>query len=545
MMIQSSMSRLCTSTNTPLGDGTRKTYGRGASSVRCHATRKVIAPIISTEVDPNCSETDIGVVGLAVMGQNLALNIAEHGFNVSVFNRSSAKTDLTIKRAKNEKLDHRVSGYHDMSDFVSSLRTPRAVIMLVQAGQPVDSTIERLCEYMEPGDVIVDGGNEWYENTERRERMLKERGILYMGMGVSGGEEGARNGPSMMPGGSEEAYARIRDIVETVSAKVEDGPCVTHVGPGGAGNFVKMVHNGIEYGDMQLISEAYDLLKQVGGLTNKELAGVFAEWNDQELHSFLIEITSQILRKEDDLIPGGFQVDSILDKTGMKGTGKWTVQQAAELAIAAPTIASALDSRFLSGIKDERVRAARVFDKQSSVSSLLTDIEKQTFVSDVKSALYASKVCSYAQGLNIIRAKSHEKEWDISLGDLARIWRGGCIIRAQFLDRIQEAYDRDPALPSLLLDDVFAQELRERDSAWRRVVATAVSSGIAIPSMSASLSYFDTYRRANMPANLIQAQRDFFGSHTYERNDGREGAFHTIWSDQNSSDSITTSNYMK
>jgi len=486
--------------------------------------------------------SQIGLVGLAVMGQNLALNVAEKGFSISVFNRSSEKTDMTVTRAGKEGLGDKLTGYHDMGDFVKSLAKPRAVIILVQAGNPVDATIENLCKHMEPGDVIIDGGNEWYENTERREAFVKEKGILYMGMGVSGGEEGARNGPSMMPGGSPEAYARIEEVVKKVSAQVNDGPCVTHVGPGGSGNFVKMVHNGIEYGDMQLISEAYDILKNVGGLSNEELAEVFTQWNDTELQSFLIEITSYIFKKEDDLVPGGAQVDTILDKTGMKGTGKWTVQQAAELSVAAPTIATSLDARFLSGLKEERVAASAVYPDALSVPTLSPE-ERAQLVEDVKAALYASKVCSYAQGMNLIRAKSEAQGWNLQLGELARIWKGGCIIRAQFLDRIRAAYDANPELPSLLVDADFAKEMMERDAAWRRVVALAVTSGIALPSMCASLAYFDTYRRASVPANLVQAQRDFFGSHTYERNDGKPGNFHTIWSDMNSSDSITTTGY--
>lgn len=502
--------------------------------------RKKVIPIVN--VSPKF-KSDIGVVGLSVMGQNLALNIAENGYDVSVFNRSSNKTDHTVARAKKEQLDNFLQGYYDMRDFVESLEKPRAVIMLVQAGQAVDSTIEKLCEYMEPGDVLIDGGNEWYENTERRGDMLKNKGIMYMGMGVSGGEEGARNGPSMMPGGDKKAYQLIQDIVENIAAQVEDGPCVTHIGPGGSGNFVKMVHNGIEYGDMQLIAEAYDILKNVGGLSNRELVTVFEEWNNTELKSFLIEITCDILRKEDEMAPNEYLLDKILDKTGMKGTGKWTVQEAAEIGVAIPTIASALDARIMSNIKDERVAASKVFPNNLLNAKPLSRDDKYNLIYDVKDALYASKICSYTQGMNLIHAKSDIEEWGISLSELARIWKGGCIIRAIFLDKIREAYNDNPSLSSLLLHDVFYKHIKVRESAWRRVIRTAISNGIAVPSMSASLSYYDNYRRENMPANLIQAQRDYFGSHTYERNDGKGGSFHTIWSDKNSSDSITTTNY--
>ena len=484
----------------------------------------------------------IGLVGLAVMGQNLALNIAEKGYPISVYNRSTEKTDLTTSRAKKEGLDDILNGYHDIDSFIDSLEKPRTVIMLVQAGSPVDMTIDKLSEHMEQGDIIIDGGNEWYENTERREKLLQEKGILYMGMGISGGEEGARNGPSMMPGGNYDAYKRIESIVEDVSAKVDNYSCVTYIGPGGSGNFVKMVHNGIEYGDMQLISEAYDILKHIGKFTNQELADIFFEWNNSELQSYLIEITSEIFKKEDDIVSGQSQIDSILDKTGMKGTGKWTVQQAAELSVAIPTIVTSLEARFISGIKEERKFASEIYPYKKSTYELSSE-ERRKLIKDVKSALYASKICSYAQGMNLIRKKSEKENWNLSLNKVAKIWKGGCIIRAQFLDRISNAYDKNPELNSLLVDDYFIKELKDREIAWRRIVSLAVNTGIALPSMSASLSYFDSYRRENVPANLVQAQRDFFGSHTYERNDGRKGNFHSIWSTKNSSDSITTTSY--
>ncbi|KAE8649200.1 hypothetical protein Csa_014860 [Cucumis sativus] len=349
-------------------------------------------------------------------------------------------------------------------------------------------------------------------------------------MGVSGGEDGARHGPSLMPGGSFQAYSNVQDILKKVAAQVDDGPCVTYIGEGGSGNFVKMVHNGIEYGDMQLISEAYDVLKHVGGLSNSELADIFSEWNRGELESFLIEISADIFKVKDEHGDGEL-VDKILDKTGMKGTGKWTVQQAAELSIAAPTIAASLDCRYLSGLKDERESAAEVLKEAGmtdSVGSVRSGIDKKKLIEDVRQALYASKICSYAQGMNLLRAKSLEKGWNLNFGELARIWKGGCIIRAVFLDRIKKAYQRNPNLASLLVDPEFAREMVQRQAAWRRVVGLAISAGISTPGMCASLAYFDTYRRARLPANLVQAQRDLFGAHTYERVD-RQGSYHTEW----------------
>ncbi|CAI0451273.1 unnamed protein product [Linum tenue] len=467
--------------------------------------------------------TRIGLAGLAVMGQNLALNIAEKGFPISVYNRTTSKVDETVERAKREG-NLPLYGFHDPESFVNSIQKPRVIVMLVKAGAPVDDTIKTLSAYMEKGDCIIDGGNEWYENTERRQKAMLEKGLLYLGMGVSGGEEGARNGPSMMPGGSFEVYKYIEDILLKVAAQVPDsGPCVTYIGEGGSGNFVKMVHNGIEYGDMQLIAEAYDVLKSVGKLSNEELHHVFTEWNKGELLSFLVEITADIFGIKDDK-GEGYLVDKVLDKTGMKGTGKWTVQQAADLSIAAPTIASSLDARFLSGLKEERVQAAGGF------SDILSEqvVDKEKLIDDVRKALYASKICSYAQGMNLIRAKSVEKGWGLKLGELARIWKGGCIIRAVFLDRIKKAYDRNPELSNLLVDPEFAKEIIERQTAWRRVVCLAVSSGVSTPGMSSSLAYFDSYRRERLPANLVQAQRDYFGAHTYERTD-MEGSFHTEW----------------
>ncbi|KAK4771432.1 hypothetical protein SAY87_031964 [Trapa incisa] len=472
----------------------------------------------------------IGLAGLAVMGQNLALNIAEKGFPISVYNRTASKIDETLGRAISEG-QLPLFGHYSPRDFVLSIKPPRSVIILVKAGAPVDQTIAALSEHMSPGDCIVDGGNEWYENTERRIREATDRGILYLGMGVSGGEEGARHGPSLMPGGSFQAYENIKEVLHKVAAQVDDGPCVTYIGEGGSGNFVKMVHNGIEYGDMQLISEAYDVLKHVGGLSNDELAEIFDEWNRGELESFLIEITADIFKVKDEHGEGEL-VDKILDKTGMKGTGKWTVQQAAELSVAAPTIAASLDCRYLSGLKEERESASRVLEDAGLKDEVgpvkLSGSDKKRLVDDVRQALYASKICSYAQGMNLLRAKSTEKGWNLNLGELARIWKGGCIIRAVFLDRIKRAYQRNPSLASLVVDPEFASEMVQRQAAWRRIVGLAISAGITTPGMCASLAYFDTYRRARLPANLVQAQRDLFGAHTFERID-RPGSFHSEW----------------
>ncbi|KAL1569149.1 6-phosphogluconate dehydrogenase, decarboxylating 3, chloroplastic [Salvia divinorum] len=474
--------------------------------------------------------SQIGLAGLAVMGQNLALNIAEKGFPISVYNRTTSKVDETLDRAHREG-QLPLTGHYNPKDFVLSLQKPRSVIILVKAGAPVDQTIAALSAFMEPGDTIIDGGNEWYENTERRMVDASANGLLYLGMGVSGGEDGARYGPSLMPGGSHRAYLNIHNILDKVAAQVDDGPCVTYIGEGGSGNFVKMVHNGIEYGDMQLISEAYDVLKNVGGLGNDELAEIFGEWNRGELESFLIEITSDIFKVEDHESGKGHLVDKILDKTGMKGTGKWTVQQAAELSIAAPTIAASLDSRYMSGLKEEREAASEIFSKEGLTEEInnVGGVDKKKLVDDVRQALYASKICSYAQGMNLLRAKSLEKGWGLNLGELARIWKGGCIIRAVFLDRIKQAYQRNPGLANLLVDPEFAREMVQRQAAWRRVVGLAIQKGVSVPGMSASLQYFDTYRRGRLPANLVQAQRDYFGAHTYERVD-LPGAYHTEWS---------------
>jgi 6-phosphogluconate dehydrogenase len=467
---------------------------------------------------------DIGLYGLAVMGQNFALNMASHGFKVAVGNRSPSKVDATVERAKNEG-NLPIVGSKSMKDFVASLSKPRKVVILVQAGKPVDETIEILSTYMEKGDVIIDGGNEWFPNSIKRAQSLESKGIHFIGMGISGGEEGARNGPSLMPGGPKEAYDLVEPIFIKCAAQVDrTGPCVAYLGPVGAGNYVKTVHNGIEYGDMQLIAEVYDILKHVLGMNNEEIADVFDEWNQGELQSYLIEITGKIFRKKDDS-DDGYVVDKILDKTGMKGTGRWTVQEAAERGVAAPTIAASLDTRMLSGRKQERVNASKVLSAPP-----IGEVDRAQVLGDLRSALYASKITSYAQGLSLIKAASDEFKWDVDLSECARLWMGGCIIRAKLLDRIQMAFAEQPGLPNLMVDLGFASEMNERSLPWRRLVALCMMSGIACPSLSSSLTYFDTYRRERLPANLTQAQRDFFGGHTYERVD-KEGRFHTAWTD--------------
>mmetsp|Transcript_6364 Transcript_6364/g.14371 ORF Transcript_6364/g.14371 Transcript_6364/m.14371 type:complete len:491 (-) Transcript_6364:176-1648(-) len=475
---------------------------------------------------------DIGLYGLAIMGQNFALNMASHGFKVCVGNRSPAKVELTVNRAKDEG-ELPIVGSSDVEDFVKQLSKPRKVIILVMAGKPVDETIAKISKYMEEGDVIVDGGNEWFHNTLRRGKDLESKGIHFVGMGISGGEEGARNGPSLMPGGPKAAYDMIEPILSKCAAQVNDGPCTGYVGALGSGNYVKMIHNGIEYGDMQLIGEVYDIMKHVLKMSNEEMANTFVEWNKGELESYLIEITSTILNKKDDVTNEGYVLDYVLDKTGMKGTGRWTIQEAAERSVAAPTMAASLDARYISARKDERVKASSIL-KGPDMTSAEIPVHKGQMLDDLKAALYASKVCSYAQGLGIIKSASDDMVWNVNLSECARLWKGGCIIRAALLQKIQDALARDATLPNLVLDPVIAGELNERTAAWRRVVVVAIGYGVSTPSMSGSLNYFDSYRRASLPANLTQAQRDFFGGHTYERTD-REGVFHTAWTDAHKS----------
>jgi 6-phosphogluconate dehydrogenase len=466
-------------------------------------------------------ESAIGMVGLGVMGRNLVLNIEEKGFSVSAYDAWPEPVDRFVAETRGKKIE----GFHAIADFVASLRRPRRIVLLVKAGEVVDKTIAALRPYLEPGDMIVDGGNEFFLNTERRAKELEPAGIRYFGMGVSGGEKGARLGPSMMPGGDRAAYEDLAPILTKIAAQHPDGPCVTYIGPGGSGHYVKMVHNGIEYGDMQLIAEAYDALKTLGGLSNEELADVFDEWNRGELQSYLIEITAKIFRTKDPLGTGGYLVDQILDATGMKGTGKWTVMQAAELGAPATTIATSVEARVISAQKAERERAAKLLPGPEPSPG---GFDRKELVADVRAALYAAKMCSYAQGMNLLRVASSVHSWSLDLGDIARIWQAGCIIRAKFLGRIKEAYGREPGLENLLFDPSFREELAPRQTGWRRLAARAATAGVPLLGTSGSLGYYDMTRRARLPANLTQAQRDFFGAHTYHRID-REGVFHTEW----------------
>ena len=463
----------------------------------------------------------IGVIGLAVMGKNLSLNIESRGYSVSVFNRSYNKTEEFLA---NEAKGKNFVGSETIEEFVNSLEKPRKILLMVKAGPATDATIESLQPYLEKGDILIDGGNTLFEDTIRRNKMLDETGIHFIGTGVSGGEEGALNGPSMMPGGQKEAYELVAPIFEAISAKVDGDPCVTYIGPNGAGHFVKMVHNGIEYGDMQLIAEAYDILKNVLGMDTDELHKVFTEWNKGELDSYLIEITADIFTKKDDET-GKPMVDVIMDKAGQKGTGKWTSKNALDLGVPLPLITESVFARFISSLKDERVKASKVL---SGPEAQNYDGNREELIEAVRKALYMSKIVSYAQGFAQMRAASEENGWDLQYGDIAMIWRGGCIIRANFLQKIKEAYDREPALANLMLDPYFKEVVEGYQSALREVVSVAIKNGIAVPTFSSAVAYYDSYRTEDLPANLIQAQRDYFGAHTYERKD-KEGTFHTNW----------------
>jgi 6-phosphogluconate dehydrogenase len=464
----------------------------------------------------------IGLIGLGVMGQNLALNIERNHFPIAVFNRDPSAAAAFASRHPGKQIIPTKSP----EEFVKSLERPRKIILLVKAGDPVDWTINLIKPFLEKGDIIIDGGNSYFKDTERRERELQTEGLYMIGSGVSGGEKGALWGPSLMPGGERQAYEEIRPIWEAIAAKVEDGPCVTYIGPGGSGHYVKMVHNGIEYGDMQLIAEAYDLLRKILRLDAAQMAQIFEQWNQGELESYLIEITAKILRVRDPET-GKPLVDLVADKAGQKGTGKWTSQLAQDLGIAIPTIEAALTARNISARKEERVVASKLIG--APPAEVLTG-EQRDLIEAVREALYASKICSYAQGMSLIRTGSDEWKWNINLSEVARIWQGGCIIRARFLRRIKEAYARRADLPNLMLDDEFRQRLDQAQANWRLVVAMAVRHGVPVFAMASSLSYFDLYRTANLPLNLTQAQRDFFGSHTYERSDKPElGFVHTEW----------------
>jgi 6-phosphogluconate dehydrogenase len=463
-----------------------------------------------------------GLIGLAVMGENLALNVERNGYPIAVYNRTAAVTEEFMKTRAQGK---NVQATFSLEEFVQSLERPRKILIMVKAGGPVDAVINQLKPLLDKDDMIIDGGNSLYEDTERRVKDLESTGLSFIGMGVSGGEEGALNGPSLMPGGTEAAYREIEPIVTKIAAQVDDGPCVTYIGPGGSGHYVKMVHNGIEYGDMQLIAEAYDLLRNIAGLDHNQLHEVFTEWNTtDELNSFLIEITADIFRKIDPET-GKPLVDLILDSAGQKGTGRWTVMSALELGVSIPTIIAAVNARIISSYKQERLSASNQLTGPAS-STYSGDIK--AFVDMVRDALYCSKICSYAQGMALLGKASQEFNYNLNLSEMARIWKGGCIIRAGFLNKIKDAFLHDPTLPNLLLAPEFKQTILDRQSAWREVLAIAAKSGIPVPAFSASLDYFDSYRRASLPQNLTQAQRDYFGAHTYERTD-KSGVFHTEW----------------
>jgi len=464
---------------------------------------------------------DIALIGLAVMGQNIVMNMNDHGFTVAVYNRTSSVTDEFLgTTAKGSK----VIGTHTLQELVGALKKPRRVFILVKAGAAVDAVIDQLVPLLEQGDIVIDGGNSHFPDTERRFKKLAEKGLRFIGSGVSGGEEGARRGPSIMPGGDKEAWPHVKDIFQGIAAKVDGEPCCDWVGSGGAGHYVKMVHNGIEYGDMQLIAESYQLMKESLGLNADELRAVFDQWNRGVLDSYLIEITRDIFGVKDE--DGAPLVDKILDAAGQKGTGKWTTESALDQGMPVTLIGEATFARALSALKDERKRASvKLGGPTPSFSG-----EKKAFVADVERALYASKIVSYAQGYMLLREASNEFKWDLNFGSIALMWRGGCIIRSRFLGDIKKAFDKNPKLENLLVDDFFQNAIKEAQDGWRRTIAHAATAGIPTPAMSSALAFYDGYRRERLPANLVQAQRDYFGAHTYERVDRPRGEFfHTNW----------------
>lgn len=478
-------------------------------------------------------KADIGLVGLAVMGENLVLNMESHGFSVCVYNRTVDKVDNFLKgRGAGKK----IIGAHSIEELISSLKSPRKIMLMVKAGKPVDDFIELIVPHLEKGDIVIDGGNSHFPDTTRRTKYLEEKGFLFIGTGVSGGEEGALKGPSIMPGGSAAAWQFVKPIFQSIAAKVEDGsPCCDWVGENGAGHFVKMVHNGIEYGDMQLISETYFVMKELLGLSADEMSDVFKEWNEGDLNSYLIEITKDILSFKDD--DGKPLVDKILDSAGQKGTGKWTGIAALDLGTPLTLIGEAVFARSLTSMKNERVEASKII--QATVPKFEGD--KKAFLEDLKLALYASKIVSYAQGYVLMKAAAEEYKWNLNFGGIALMWRGGCIIRSVFLGKIKEAFDNNKDLPNLLLDPFFRQKMELAQKAWRRVVSEAVLNGIWIPAMSTALNYFDGFRSENLPANLLQAQRDYFGAHMYERIDKPRGEFfHTNWTGRGGSTASST-----
>lgn len=485
-------------------------------------------------MEENQNQSDIAVIGLAVMGQNLILNMADNGFRVTAYNRTTSKVDDFIN---NEAKGFSVVGAYSLEEMVKTLKTPRKIMLMIKAGDAVDQEIDKLIPLLSPGDIIIDGGNSLYSDTNRRTAYVESKGLQYIGTGVSGGEEGARRGPSIMPGGSPDAWPAVKDIFQKISAKVDDGtPCCDWVGQNGAGHYVKMVHNGIEYGDMQLICEAYDLLKNYARLTNDEISDVFKSWNQGELNSYLIEITADILAYKEN---GESLIDKILDTAGQKGTGKWTVIDSAQLGQPLSLITEAVFARFISALKDQRIVAS---NRLKGPSGNLNQ-DKDKFIDNVKHALYASKIVSYTQGYMLMQAAANEYKWNLNYGGIALMWRGGCIIRSQFLGKIKEAYDNNQQLNNLMLDPFFNDELTNSQDSWRSVITVAVNSGIPVPAMSSALSFYDSYRTKNLPANLLQAQRDYFGAHTYERTDKPRGEFyHTNWTGQGGSTSSSTYN---
>jgi 6-phosphogluconate dehydrogenase len=466
---------------------------------------------------------DIGLIGLAVMGQNLVLNMNDHGYKVAVFNRTTSKVDEFLSE---EAKGTDVVGTHSVEELCAVLKKPRRVMLMVKAGNVVDQTIAQVAPHLEAGDILIDGGNSLYTDSNRRTNELAEKGILFIGTGVSGGEEGARFGPSIMPGGNPEAWPAVKEIFQAIAAKVEDGtPCCDWVGENGAGHYVKMVHNGIEYGDMQLIGEAYQLLKDALGLTADELAEVFGEWNKGELDSFLIDISTTIFAKKDE--DGEPMVDKILDTAGQKGTGKWTAISALDLGMPVTLIGESVFARCLSALKEERVKASKILDGPKGGK---TEVERAEFIEDVRCALYCSKIISYAQGYMLLREAAKEQGWNLNMGGVALMWRGGCIIRSVFLGNIKAAYDKNPQLENLLMDDFFSGALNRYQAKWRKAVIAGIELGVPTPAFSTALAFFDGYRTERLPANLLQAQRDFFGAHTYERVDKPRGEFfHTNW----------------
>ncbi|RCN76788.1 NADP-dependent phosphogluconate dehydrogenase [Enterococcus faecium] len=468
------------------------------------------------------SKQQIGVVGMAVMGKNLALNIESRGYSVALFNRTGAKTTAVVE----EHPDKNFKATYTIEEFVESIEKPRRILLMVKAGPATDATIQELFPHLDKGDILIDGGNTFFKDTMRRNEELANSGINFIGTGVSGGEEGALKGPSIMPGGQKEAYALVAPILEQISAKAEDGaPCVTYIGPNGAGHYVKMVHNGIEYGDMQLIAESYDLMKNILNLSVEEMADIFKEWNQGELDSYLIEITADILTRKDDEGTGKPVVDVILDAAGNKGTGKWTSQSALDLGVPLPLITESVFARYISAYKEERVQASKILSRTNDFE--FTG-DKKELVEKIREALYFSKIMSYAQGFAQLRVASKEFDWDLPFGEIAKIWRAGCIIRARFLQKITDAYDKNPEIENLLLDDYFVEITKKYQQSVRDVVALAVQAGVPVPTFSSAIAYFDSYRAERLPANIIQAQRDYFGAHTYERVD-KEGIFHYSW----------------